>query len=56
MKTATMGGKREGAGRPSEGKARYNVTLTAANVAKAKKREGNLSGLLDGLLADWLKR
>lgn len=48
------GGKRPGAGRPDEGKARYNVTLTVDNVTKAKKREGNFSGLLDRLLADWI--
>lgn len=54
MKTATHGGKREGAGRPSQGKARYNVMLTTENVEKAKAREGNLSGLLDRLLSQWL--
>lgn len=43
-----------GPGRPSEGKKAFTVTLTAANVAKAKKRERNFSGLLDRLLADWL--
>ena len=35
------GGKRKGAGRPSEGKAAYTVTLTAANVIEAKGRESN---------------
>jgi len=50
------GGKREGAGRKPEGKQRFTVTLTAENVASAKKRESNFSGLLDGLLADWLKK
>ena len=54
-KKLTLGGKRDGAGRPSEGKAPFTVTLTAKNVAKAKKREGNFSGLLDRLLGDWLK-
>lgn len=54
-KKTTHGGKREGAGRPAEGKERFTVTLTADNVAKAKKREDNFSGLLDRLLADWLK-
>lgn len=49
------GGKRDGAGRPSEGKARYNVTLTAANVDLAKPLADNFSGLLDGLLAAWLE-
>ena len=50
------GGKREGAGRPSLGKKHYDVTLTELNVEAAKERESNLSGLLDGLLADWLKK
>lgn len=55
-KDENRGGKRKGAGRPAEGKAAYTVTLTASNVARAKKREGNFSGLLDGLLARWLGR
>ncbi len=50
------GGKREGAGRPYEGKAPYTVTLTTANVDRAKAREDNFSGLLDRLLARWLGR
>lgn len=54
MKKTLWGGKREGAGRKSEGKAAYNVTLTAGNVERAKRRESNLSGLLDRLLAAWL--
>jgi len=54
MKKPTRGGKREGAGRPSEGKKPYLVTLTEVNVKRAKKREKNFSGLLDGLLARWL--
>ena len=54
MKKDTHGGKREGAGRPSEGKQRFQVSLTAENVKKAKKREKNFSGLLDRLLAQWL--
>ena len=49
------GGKRKGAGRPHEGKAAFTVTLTEKNVERAKKREANFSGLLDGLLAVWLK-
>jgi hypothetical protein len=49
------GGKRKGAGRPDEGKKRYNVTLTEANVDRAKKRESNLSGLLDRLLARFVR-
>ncbi|MEY2509169.1 MAG: hypothetical protein QOH01_3498 [Verrucomicrobiota bacterium] len=52
----TRGGKREGAGRKSEGKAAYTVTLTADNVEKAKDREANFSGLLDRLLARWLRK
>ena len=56
MKTKTLGGRREGAGRPDEGKARYNVSLTADNVKIARKRERNFSGLLDRLLADWINR
>ena len=53
-KISSRGGMREGAGRPSEGKDRFTVTLTAENVTKAKAREGNFSGLLDRLLAGWL--
>jgi len=56
MKKKPTGGKREGAGRPSQGKRPVLVTLNAENVNEAKKRERNFSGLLDGLLADWLKR
>lgn len=56
MKKKQIGGKREGAGRPDEGKGRYNVTLTEERVKAAKKREKNFSGLLDGLLGEWLKR
>lgn len=48
------GGKRQGAGRKPMGKARYTVTLTAANVEAAKAAESNFSGLLDRLLARWL--
>jgi len=51
----SRGGKRPGAGRKPEGKAKYTVTLNEENVTKAKKRETNFSGLLDRLLADWLK-
>ncbi|HEY6207082.1 MAG TPA: hypothetical protein VIW21_13040 [Chthoniobacterales bacterium] len=54
MKKSKIGGKREGAGRPPEGKKPYLVTLTEANVKRAKKRENNFSGLLDRLLARWL--
>jgi Post-segregation antitoxin CcdA len=55
-KTQNRGGKREGAGRPDQGKARYTVTLTADNAESAKAREANFSGLLDRLLARWLSR
>lgn len=48
------GGKREGAGRKPMGKRRYTFTLTEANVDRAKEREGNMSALLDRLLARWL--
>ena len=50
----TRGGKREGAGRPSQGKERVTVTLNAENVSRAKAAESNFSGLLDRLLANWL--
>jgi hypothetical protein len=50
------GGKRPGSGRKSLGKKRYNLTLTAANVEAARKREPNLSGLLDDLLARYLRK
>jgi hypothetical protein len=56
MKKKSHGGKREGAGRPSQGKARYNVMLTTGNVTKAREREDNFSGLIDRLLADWIER
>lgn len=55
-KTQAWGGKRQGAGRKPEGKTAYNVTLTAENVALAKQKETNLSGLLDRLLSTWLSR
>jgi len=51
----SRGGKRKGAGRKPEGKAAYTVTLTEKNVRDAKKLETNFSGLLDRLLAKWLK-
>lgn len=50
------GGKREGAGRKPEGKAAYTVTLTQENAERAKEKEPNFSGLLDRLLASWLRR
>jgi hypothetical protein len=49
------GGRRKGAGRKPMGKSPYTVTLTEQNVDRAKKRERNFSGLLDRLLAKWLK-
>ena len=36
------------------GKKPYTLTLTKANVDKARKREKNLSGLIDRLLVAWL--
>lgn len=57
MKTDTptkRGGARKGAGRPSQGKATFNLSLTVTNVEAAKKRTDNLSGLVDELLAEWL--
>ena len=54
MKKKKIGGKREGAGRPSQGKKAVLVTLTAKNVKIAKEREKNFSGLLDRLLWEWL--
>ncbi|PYJ69156.1 MAG: hypothetical protein DME54_03690 [Verrucomicrobia bacterium] len=56
MAKKQRGGKRKGAGRKPEGKAPYTLTLTQANVERAKKREPNFSGLLDRLLAKWLRR
>lgn len=54
-KPSKRGGKREGAGRKSEGKKRYDVTLTETTVTTAKGHTDNLSGLLDSLLGDWVK-
>ncbi len=54
-KKIEWGGKRPNAGRKPEGKAAYNVTLTAKNVERAKRKESNFSGLLDRLLAAWLR-
>jgi post-segregation antitoxin (ccd killing protein) len=50
------GGAREGAGRPSLGKARVNLTLNGELVERAREREPNLSALLDRLLRQWLER
>lgn len=49
------GGSREGAGRPSLGKTRVNLTLTSDLVDRARAKEDNLSALIDRLLADWMK-
>lgn len=38
------------------GKKLYTVSLTEKSAESAKKREDNFSGLLDRLLADWLRR
>ncbi|HSH38223.1 MAG TPA: type II toxin-antitoxin system CcdA family antitoxin [Chthoniobacterales bacterium] len=56
MAKTQRGGKRKGAGRKPQGKKAVLVTLTETNVKEAKKREGNFSGLLDRLLADWIER
>lgn len=53
--TPVRGGSREGAGRPSLGKARVNLTLNAELVSQARKRTENLSEQVDALLAEWLK-
>jgi hypothetical protein len=50
------GGKRKGAGRKSEGKKVYPLSLTQENVERAKTLEKNFSGLIDRLLARWLSR
>ena len=50
------GGKRKGAGRKPMGKERYTVTLTAVNVKMARDKERNMSGLLDRLLAQWVRK
>jgi hypothetical protein len=55
QKDVSHGGKRAGAGRPTEGKSRFTVTLSKENVKQAKTKAENFSGLLDALLADWLK-
>jgi len=53
-KEPKRGGKRKGAGRKPQGKAPYTVTLTRAKVERVRRKQLNLSGLLDRLLADWL--
>ncbi|MEY2510126.1 MAG: hypothetical protein QOE26_889 [Verrucomicrobiota bacterium] len=52
----THGGKRKGAGKKSQGKAPYTVTLTKTTVDGVKKAQANFSGLLDRLLDEWLQR
>jgi len=51
---AQRGGKREGAGRPSQGKTRVNLTLSKDLVTRARATDGNISALVDSLLADYL--
>jgi hypothetical protein len=54
QESPTRGGHREGAGRPSQGKTRINLSLTESLVEQARAREHNLSALLDRLLNQWL--
>jgi len=51
----SQGGARDGAGRPSQGKTRVNLTLNEQLVEQARGKAGNLSALLDRLLMEWLK-
>lgn len=53
-KPTKRGGAREGAGRPAQGKARINLTLSGELVKEARQMEPNLSALLDRLLSQWL--
>lgn len=55
-KLPSRGGKRVGAGRPSQGKTRINLTLNEKLVERAREREANLSALLDRLLTQWLDK
>lgn len=48
-------GKRD-RGRPSQGKTRTNLTLNETLVERARKKEPNLSALIDRLLAQWLEK
>jgi hypothetical protein len=50
------GGRREGSGRKSQGKKHVTLTLTEKTVDAAKGRTDNLSGLVDGLLSQWLTK
>lgn len=52
--SSNKGGAREGAGRPSQGKTRVNLTLSESLVDQARTKESNLSALLDRLLENWL--
>jgi hypothetical protein len=54
-KQLKWGGKREGAGKKPQGKKAYLVTLTEKNAVRAKRKVDNFSGLLDRLLAEWLR-
>lgn len=56
QKRTNRGGKREGAGRKPEGKKLYSVTLVEEIAERAKERTDNFSGLIDRLLARWVKR
>jgi hypothetical protein len=38
------------------GKKLYTVSLTEKAAERAKRRQSNFSGLLDQLLADWLRK
>lgn len=55
-KKTVRGGPREGAGRPSQGKIRINLTLTEELINQARMREKNISALLDRLLDEWLTK
>jgi hypothetical protein len=54
--SSRRGGRREGAGRKSQGKAKYSLSLTQETVVKVQERTENLSGLVDDLLAGWLRK
>jgi hypothetical protein len=50
-KPSQHGGKRNGSGRKSLGKARYTLYLTPSFVEAAKAKHGNVSAHVDRLLA-----
>jgi len=54
-KKLKWGGKRKGAGKKPQGKKAYLVSLTEKNAERAKRKVDNFSGLLDRLLAKWLR-